>query len=92
MNSQAVEMLNVLSHRDVIPCLDEIDRLDMVNIKIEKLVARCPGCTTYIITGNPKVGGDVVLPEKASVSIIGKGVRSTYGFGFSQRYTCKIKN
>jgi hypothetical protein len=91
MGEDAVEMLDLLTHRDVVSCIDDIDRLNMVNVKIEKRVARCPGCTTYTITGYPRVGGDVVRGEKATVTIAGRAERATFGFGYAQRYTCTVK-
>ena len=88
MGPEAVEMFNVLTHRQVADCIDRAD-VNMVNISIEKTVARCPGCNTYVITGN-KRNIDTPSPEKTVITIKGKAVPGTFR-GFIQTYTCDVK-
>lgn len=89
MGPEAVEMFNVLTHRSVVECLEKED-VKMVNVEIKKLVARCPGCNTYTITGN-KRNIDTPSPEKTVITI--KGRRATGAFGLpTQTYTCSVEN
>lgn len=88
MGPEAVEMFNVLTHGQVSDCLQRAD-VDMVNIEIKKMVARCPGCNTYTITGN-KRNIDTPSPEKTVITIKGKSVPGTFR-GWIQTYTCDVK-
>lgn len=88
MGSDAVEMYNVLSNHQVNECIRNAPS-KMVNISIEKVTARCPGCTTYKISGN-KVGIDIASPKKTVITIKGRAVPGTFG-GFIQTYSCDIK-
>lgn len=87
MGVEAVEMFQVLSHHSVVECMRNVPKL--VNISIEKTVARCPGCTSYKITGN-EVGIDIARPTKTVISIKGKAVPGTFR-NFVQLYTCDIQ-
>ncbi len=89
MGPEAVEMAGVMSHPQVKQCLSDVNLGEMVNVKIEKKVARCPMCNTYVITGNEIQGGDIIVPEKTQISIVGKGVPG-FGFGFVQTYKCDV--
>lgn len=89
MDAQAVEMFSVLSHPQVQECLRDADT-DLVNVQITKLIARCPGCNTYTISGN-KRNIDTPSPEKTIIKIVGKAVPGTVG-GWIQTYRCDIKN
>jgi uncharacterized protein with PIN domain len=88
MGPEAVEMFSVLSHHQVVDCLQRAD-VNMINISIEKTVARCPGCNTYVITGN-KRNIDTPSPEKTVITLKGKAVPGTFR-GFIQTYACDIK-
>ncbi len=88
MGPEAVEMFSVLTHGQVADCLQRAD-VDMVNIEIKKLVARCPGCNTYTITGN-KRNIDTPSVEKTVITIKGKSVPGTFR-GWIQTYTCDVK-
>lgn len=89
MGAEAVEMFKVLTHHQVQECLQRAD-VDMVNVSIEKSVARCPGCNTYKISGN-KRNIDTPSPEKTVITIKGKAVPGAFR-GFVQTYTCDVKN
>jgi hypothetical protein len=86
MGTEAVEMFSVMSHANVQECMREVP--SMVNIKIEKMTARCPGCNVYTITGN-ELRIDVPTVKRIKIVIKGKGVRSSFG-GFTQTYTCEV--
>ncbi len=77
MGTEAVEMYHVLSHPQVVECLRNAPS-KMVNIAIEKVVARCPGCNLYKISGN-EVGIDIARPTKTIISIKGRAVPGTFG-------------
>lgn len=88
MGAEAVEMYQVLSHHQVVECLRNAPH-KMVNISIEKSIARCPGCNTYKISGN-EVGIDIARPTKTVITIKGRAVPGTFG-GFIQTFSCDIK-
>lgn len=88
MGAEAVEMYSVLSNHQVVECLRNAPS-KMVNISIEKIVARCPGCNSYKISGN-KVGIDIASPSKTVITIKGRAVPGTFG-GFIQTYSCDIQ-
>ena len=88
MGAEAVEMFSVLSNHQVVECLRNAPS-KMVNISIEKVIARCPGCNTYKISGN-EVGIDIARPTKTVITIKGRAVPGTFG-GFIQTYSCDIK-
>jgi hypothetical protein len=90
MGPEAVEMAEVLTHPQVKECLANVDLGQMINLQIEKKVARCPMCNTYVITGNGIVEGDIIVPEKTEISIVGKGVPGWAG-GFIQTWRCEVK-
>src|SRR4051794_1131750 len=84
MGPEAVEMFQVISHPQVRECLDRAD-VNMVNITIEKTVARCPGCNTYKITGAAR---HIDTPSlRGSITLTGKMVPAT-PVGFVQTYQC----
>lgn len=87
MGEEAVEMFNVLSHHQVVECMRNVPR--MVNISIEKTVARCPGCNSYKISGH-ELGIDTPRREKTTINIVGKSVPGMFGQLF-QQYTCDIE-
>lgn len=89
MGPEAVEMAQVLTHPQVKQCLADVNLDDMINLTIEKKVARCPMCNTYVITGNAIVEGDIIVPEKTKISIVGKGVPGWAG-GFVQTWKCDV--
>jgi len=89
MGPEAVEMAGVISHPQVKLCLSDINIGEMVSVKIEKRVARCPMCNTYVITGHQLEGGDIVVPEVTQITIIGRGITG-FGEGFTQTYTCSV--
>lgn len=89
MGEEAIEMAGVISHPQVRECMKTIDIGQMVNVQIEKKVARCPMCNSYVITGNMIEGGDIIVPEITEIKIIGKGVTG-FGEGFSQTYNCEV--
>ena len=88
MGPDAVEMYEVLSHPTVRDCLENAPR-KMVNISIEKIVARCPGCNTYIVTGS-ELNIDIPSATKTRIKIVGKGVRGMFNT-FAQTYTCDVE-
>lgn len=88
MGPDAVEMYQVLSHHSVVECLRNAP-LQMVNISIEKVVARCPGCNAYQITGNT-LESDVPRAKRTVITIKGRAVPGTFR-GFIQTYTCDIQ-
>jgi hypothetical protein len=88
MGVEAVEMYQVLSHHQVVECLRNAPNR-MVNISIEKTVARCPGCNTYKISGN-EVEIDIARPSKTVITIKGRAVPGTVG-GFIQTFSCDIQ-
>ena len=63
--------------------------MNMINVEIEKTVARCPGCNTYKITGN-KRNIDTPSVEKSVITIKGKAVPGTFR-GWVQTWTCDVK-
>lgn len=89
MGDEAKEMFNVLSHHQVQECMKDFDG-KLVNLSIKKSVFRCPGCNTYVLSGN-KLNIDIASPEKTVITIKGRGV---LGFGghFVQTYECSVKN
>ncbi len=87
MSADAVEMFQVLSHHQVVECMRNVPQ--MVNVSVEKTVARCPGCNTYKITGS-EVGIDTPRREKTAIIIKGRAVPGTFN-RFVQLYTCDIK-
>lgn len=87
MGPEAVEMFKVASHPSVIECLRDVN-VDLVNVEIKKLVARCPGCNTYTITGYKK-RIDIASTEKVKITIKGRAVPGTFR-DFVQLYTCDI--
>ncbi|WPU65682.1 hypothetical protein [Peredibacter starrii] len=89
MGPEAVEIFSMMKHPQVVDCFAR-ENVDLVNIEIKKVVARCPGCNTYIITGNRR-NIDTPNPEKTVISIKGKAVPGTFR-NFIQTYTCDIKN
>lgn len=90
MGEEAVEIAGVLTHPQVKACLKDIRIDDMVNVSIDKLVARCPMCNTYTITGHKLIGGDVPDARPTVIQLIGRGERSNFGFGFVQTFKCEI--
>lgn len=88
MGPEAVEMFSVLTHRQVVECLERAD-VKMINIEITKTVARCPGCNTYKITGN-KRNIDTPSVEKTVITLKGKSVIGAFGQRV-QTYTCDVK-
>jgi hypothetical protein len=88
MGAEALEMYSVLSHHSVVECLRNAPS-KMVNVSIERVVARCPGCNTYKISGN-ELSIDVPRAAKTVITIKGRAVPGTFG-GFIQTYSCDIK-
>ena len=88
MGEDAIEMFNVLSHHQVVECMRNVPK--MVNISIEKMVARCPGCNTYTITGY-ELGIDTPKAKKTKITIKGRAVPATF-LGFIQTYSCDIQD
>lgn len=89
MGQEAIEIAGVISHPQVKECLADVNLGEMVSLKIEKKVARCPMCNTYVITGREIVQGDIISPELTTVTIVGKGVPG-FGFGFVQTFNCSV--
>lgn len=89
MGEDAVEMFKVLSHHQVVECIRNAPS-KMVNISINKMVARCPGCNTYTITGHELVI-DTPSTKETKITIKGRGIRNSFG-GIAQTYTCDIEN
>lgn len=87
MGAEAVEMFEVLSHPQVAECMSHVPK--MVNISIEKIVARCPGCNTYKISGHES-GIDTPRAEQTVVTLAGKAVPGTFS-GWIQTYSCDIQ-
>jgi hypothetical protein len=87
MSADAVEIFQVLSHHQVVECMRDVPQ--MVNVSVEKVVARCPGCNTYTITGS-EVGIDTPRREKTTITIKGRAVPGIFN-RFIQLYTCDIK-
>lgn len=87
LGAEAVEMFKLFTHPEVSQCLERANTR-LVNIEIKKLVARCPGCNTYVITGN-ELRIDVPTNDKTIITISGKMVRSN--FGYVQTYMCDVK-
>lgn len=87
MGPEAVEMFQVLSHHSVVECMRNVQK--MVNVSIEKTVARCPGCNTYKISGS-ELGIDTPRAKKTVITIKGKAVPGTFR-NFVQLYTCDIQ-
>ena len=89
MGQEAIEMAGVISHPQVRDCLVNVNIGEMVNVKIEKKVARCPMCNSYVITGREIVQGDIISSELTTIKISGKGVPG-FGFGFVQTFQCSV--
>ncbi len=89
MGDEAIEMAGVISHPQVKECLGNVNIGEMINVTIEKRVARCPMCNTYIITGREIIQGDIISSEVTTISIVGKGVQG-FGEGFAQTYKCTV--
>ncbi len=89
MGPDAVEIAGVISHSQVKECLADINIGEMVNVTIDKKVARCPMCNSYVITGREIVQGDIISSELTTISIVGKGVPG-FGFGFVQTFKCSV--
>ena len=89
MGDEAKDMFNVLTHNQVQECLKDFDG-KLINIDIKKTVFRCPGCNTYVITGN-KLDIDLVRSEKTVITLKGVGQRG-FGGQFVQTFECTIKN
>jgi hypothetical protein len=87
MSEEAVEMFQVLSHHQVVDCMRNVQK--MVNVSSEKTVARCPGCNTYVVSGN-ELGIDTPRAKKTVITIKGRAVPGTFR-GFIQTYTCDIQ-
>lgn len=88
MGPEAVEMFKVISHPSVQECVRDTN-FDLANLEIAKLVARCPGCTHYKVTGFKK-HLDVATKEKVTLTINGRSVPGTFR-GWIQFYTCDLK-
>lgn len=87
MSDEAVEMTKVLTHPQVRECVEDFNANHMISVQIEKLVARCPMCNTYTITGTVL---NIDIPgQKKTLEIVGRGVRSNFG-GYVQTYTCSV--
>lgn len=54
------------------------------------MVARCPGCNTYTITGY-ELGIDTPKAKKTKITIKGRAVPATF-LGFIQTYSCDIQD
>lgn len=87
MSADAVEMFQVLSHHQVVECMRNVQQ--MVNVTIEKTVARCPGCISYKISGS-ELGIDTPRRKRTVINIQGKAVPGTFN-RFVQLYTCDIE-
>jgi len=87
MGAEALEMYSVLSNHQVVECLRNAPSR-MINISIEKEVARCPGCNSYKISGN-ELNIDVPRSKKTVITIKGSAVRDVFG-GYVQTYSCDI--
>lgn len=90
MGPEAVEMAKVMSNGDAQQCLSTVNLDQMIDVKIEKKVARCPMCNTYVITGRDLIGGDVPANYQTQITLTGRGVPG-FGFGFVQTFKCDIK-
>ena len=89
MGPEAQEIFAVMSHPQVQECMKDVPT-NLVNVKIEKTVARCFGCNTYTISGN-ELAIDVPRPGKTVISIVGRAIRPAFG-GLVQSYECSVKN
>ena len=88
MGPEAVEMVGVLTHPDVARCASEFNASQMINVKVEKTVYRCPGCNTYKISGTEL---NIDIPGQTKVlTAFGKAVPG-FGGGFVQTYTCSLE-
>ena len=87
MGPEALEMYSVLSHHQVVECLRNVPSR-MINVTIEKEVARCPGCNSYKIAGN-ELNIDIPRSKKTVITIKGSAVRDVFG-GYVQTYSCDI--
>jgi len=84
LGEEAVEMFQVLSHPQVRECMAKVP--DMVDVSIERRVARCPGCTSYFISGH-KRNIDVPELKKTVVKIIGQKMSPPFN---NQTYSCSV--
>jgi hypothetical protein len=87
MGAEAVEIFELLNHFQVKKCLASLDR-KLVNVSIDKMVYRCPGCNSYTITGK-FLEIDVPRPEKVRVTLRGKAMLDNAN-QWRQTYDCEI--
>lgn len=88
LSGDAVDMVGVLTHPDVRTCVEDFNASQMINVKVEKSVYRCPGCNTYKITGTEL---NIDIPGRArALNVVGKAVPG-FGGGFVQTYTCSVE-
>jgi hypothetical protein len=89
MGPEAIEMARVLTHPQVKECVQDVNMSSLINVQIDKQVYRCPGCVSYVISGN-ELNIDVPSTDKTVVKITGSSDRG-FGGQIIQTYRCEVK-